>query len=305
MSGNREHMFDDSVTKDEYKIIDCKTCGFLHVYPVPDSDVLDAYYKKLYYQDGKEHGDMKDKNDDPDGYYRIKYFDKLKNLESLLPAKAPKSILDLGAGFGDYLEFMRQNDWQVQGLEPSGFCIETSRHKKCNMVLGRLEDLDKLNLKKSSVITLNTVLEHYSDPQGLLLSIKDKLMDKDTILHIEVPNDFSFLQKAYNAAFNQKKYWLCPLGHLNYWTHESLIKFVTKLGFKVEICESTFPLELMAMLGDDYITDPEKGRGMHLKRVALEKKFFETGNTQLKLELYKSFAKIGIGREILLYLKKA
>ncbi|MBI5698798.1 class I SAM-dependent methyltransferase [Candidatus Saganbacteria bacterium] len=247
---------------------------------------------------------MNDKNDDPDGYYRIKYMDKIKNLESLMPAGAEKSILDLGAGFGDYLQFMKENGWTVQGVEPSEYCLKTSRHKDCNVILGGLEDLDQMDLKRCSVITLNTVLEHYTHPEALLLFIKEKLMGPDTVLHIEVPNDFSSLQSIYNTLINPKQYWVGPLSHLNYWTHETLIKMVKKLGFKVEIVESTFPLELMALLGDDYVTYPEKGRGMHLKRVALEKRFYETGNIELKLKLFRAFAQIGLGREILLYLKK-
>ena len=299
-----QHEYTDSIVVNDHKVVDCQTCGFWHVDPIPSHEMLNKYYQDLYYQNEKEHGDMKDKNEDPDGYYAIKYFDKLTNFNRLLPKATSKSILDLGAGFGDFLNFMKNEGWMVRGVEPVAECLRTSWHQDCNITQGGLQDLDKTDLGTYSVITLNTVLEHYPYPEDLLAYIRDHLMDSDTILHIEVPNDFSIMQKALNAVCNSERYWLCPLGHLNYWTHESLSRFVTRLGFTVEVMESTFPLEMMAILGEDYITYPEKGRGMHMKRVGLEKKFFDSGNTDLKLELYQKFAKIGIGREVLLYLKK-
>ncbi len=301
---NPTHSFKDSVKHNSFEVIDCLSCGFWHVYPIPDRETLDRYYQELYYQDSQQHGDMKDKNEDPDGYYRLKYADKLTNFERLLSVKDKKSILDLGAGFGDYLSFMKEQGWSVAGVEPSDYCLKTSRHQDCNIHLGSLEDLATLKLGRFSVITLNTVLEHYPYPEELLVYIRDHLMDEKTILHIEVPNDFSLMQEAMLAICNPRKYWVCPPGHLNYWTHENLMKFVTRLGFGVELCESTFPLELMALLGEDYVTYPERGRGMHLKRVELEKKFDQAGKKDLKLKIYQEFAKIGIGREILLYLRK-
>ena len=299
-----QHEYVDSTIANNHKVIDCKTCGFWHVFPIPGKEELNRYYQEVYYQSGKEHGDMKDKNEDPDGYYRIKYFDKLANLNQLLSKNASKSILDLGAGFGDFLAFMKGQGWVVGGVEPAAECLRASRHKDCNVIHGNLEDLDKIKIGKYSVITLNTVLEHYPHPENLLVYIRENFMDEHTILHIEVPNDFSIMQEMVRSVCNPRRYWLCPLGHLNYWTHETLSKFVTRLGFKIEIMESTFPLEMMAVLGDDYITYPDKGRAIHMRRVEFEKKIYSEGKADLKRELYQKFAKIGIGREVLLYLRK-
>jgi len=299
-----KHFHEDFLEKDAFKIINCQSCGFWHVYPIPDREVLNKYYQNLYYQSGREHGDMMDKKEDPDGYYRIKYGDKLKNLERLLPANAEKAILDLGAGYGDFLEFMQANGWVTEGIETSAYCLENRKRLDCNIVQANLEDIGQLKLDRYAVITLNTVLEHYPYPENLLLLIKDKLMNSDTILHIEVPNDFSLLQEMVTIVCDTGKYWLHPPGHLNYWNHETLSRFVTRLGFKIEIIESTFPLEIMAILGDDYITHSEKGRGVHMRRVKLEKKLNNSKNIDLKMKLYHAFAAVGIGREILLYLKK-
>jgi len=41
-----------------------------------------------------------------------------------------------------------------------------------------------------------------------------------------------------------------------------------------------------------------------MRRVKLEKKLNNSKNIDLKMKLYHAFAAVGIGREILLYLKK-
>jgi SAM-dependent methyltransferase len=248
---------------------------------------------------------MKDKNSDPDGYYRLKYEDKLLNLQKLLTADMPHSILDIGAGYGEFLEFFKEKGWTVYGIEPAEHCIKKGRGASCGIVQADFDALQKLKLPHASVITINTVLEHVPYPQKLLSYVRNHLMNDKTILHIEVPNDFSLLQECANQICSPRKYWVCPIGHLNYWSHATFTTFAERLGFRIESIESTFPLELLAMLGDDYISDPNKGRPMHLKRVNLERKFLAANAVELKLQLYKKFASIGIGREILVYMRKA
>ena len=303
-AGKSTHKSNGKVSHNGQNVINCVTCGFWHVHPSPSKEQLDEYYQSIYYQDAEEHGDMKDKNDDPDGYYRLKYEDKLYNIDSLLNSDQPRTLLDIGSGYGEFLEFFQEKSWQVWGVEPAKHCIDQGRGEKCNIIQGDFESLSELNLPKVSVITINTVLEHVPDPIKLLKFVKDELMNEQTILHVEIPNDFSLLQDCVNHVCSPKKYWVCPLGHLNYWSHETFINLCKRLGFNIEYIESTFPLELMAMLGDDYISDPKKGRPMHLKRVDLEKRFFTAKAQELKLSLYKKFAQVGLGREILIYMRK-
>ena len=141
----QQHAFDNFCERDGYKIIECKNCGFWHVFPTLRAEELDQYYQELYYQNTDKHGDMKDKNEDPDGYYAIKYNDKYTNLTKLLSESDEKTILDLGAGFGDFLSFMKKKGWEVSGKEPSAFCVEQSRHKDCNISIGSLAGIKSLD----------------------------------------------------------------------------------------------------------------------------------------------------------------
>jgi N,N'-diacetyllegionaminate synthase len=299
------HLATETIHQNGSDVIDCVSCGFWHVYPIPSKDELNKYYESIYFQNPQEHGDMKDKNLDPDGYYRLKYEDKLRNIEDLIQPTTPKVICDIGAGYGEYLEFMKGHGWTTYGVEPSPHCLESGRGASCGITLGDFDKLASLRLPQASVITINTVLEHVPYPEDLLVTVRDHMMTNDTLLHIEVPNDFSLLQECVNAACNPRKYWLCPIGHLNYWNFASFKNFVKRLGFQIERMEATFPLELLALTGDDYISDPSKGRGMHMKRVTMEKNFSAANNAHLKRQLFQDFASVGMGREIVAYLRKA
>jgi len=54
-------------------------------------------------------------------------------------------------------------------------------------------------------------------------------------------------------------------------------------------------------MGDDYVTNPEIGRNTHLKEVRFEKILQTTKNWDFKDAFYYDLAKLGIGREILVY----
>jgi hypothetical protein len=62
--------------------------------------------------------------------------------------------------------------------------------------------------------------------------------------------------------------------------------------------EATFPIDLFLLMGENYVGDDELGRRCHGKRKRLEINLEKAGLTDLKRSLYRSFAELGIGREI-------
>ena len=305
-----EHEYLESVEHNNYTIINCKSCGYWHVYPIPSEDELNAYYENKYYNSLKNEGNrsMTDKKDDPDGFYTIYYEDKLRHINKILPKKLPKTIMDIGAGYGDFLSFMKKDDWIVQGIEPSQEAYDFSKNEDLNICCGPFEKILAMGFQKSSVVVFNNVLEHLREPEKVLMDVKEHLLEQDGILCIAIPNDFSIFQdmqmKTTLKDNVEKQYnWLCPLDHLNYWSHETIKKLLQKLGFEILFITSTFPIDIFPLMGDDYINHPEIGRDTHLKQVRFEKVLKETGNYDFKDELYSSFAKIGIGRLILVYAK--
>ena len=305
-----KHEYSESVERNNYTIINCKSCGYWHVYPIPSEDELNAYYENKYYNSLKneDNRSMTDKKDDPDGFYTIYYEDKLRHINNILPKELPKTIIDIGAGYGDFLSFMKQNGWVVQGIEPSQEAHSYSKDEGLNIRCGHFEDILDMGFQKSSVVVFNNVLEHLREPENVLANVKKHLLAKDGILSIAVPNDFNIFQDMHmKTALKdnpEKQYkWVSPLDHLNYWSHETIETFLHKMGFEILFITSTFPIDIFPLMGDDYVTHPEIGRSVHLKQVMFEKVLKTTGNYDFKDKLYSSFAKLGIGRLILVYAK--
>lgn len=279
---------------------------------MPSEEELNAYYEDKYYDSLKNENNrsMTDKKEDPDGFYTIYYEDKLRHINKFLPEELPRTITDIGSGYGDFLTFMKKNGWSVQGIEPSREAQDFFKNKDLNIRCAPFEEILDIGFKKSSVITLNNVLEHLREPEKVLLEIKEHLLLPEGILSIAIPNDFSYfqnLQMKTTLKNNTEKqnYWVSPLDHLNYWSHATIQEFLKKLGFEIIYITSTFPLDIFPLMGDDYITHPEIGRSIHLKQVQFEKILHSTKSHDFKDALYSSFARAGIGRLILVYAKSS
>lgn len=305
-----KHEYSESLERNDYTIINCKSCGYWHVYPMPSEEDLNTYYENKYYNtlSKEDNRSMTDKEDDPDGFYTIYYEDKLRHINNILPKELPKTIIDIGAGYGDFLSFMKKKGWIVQGIEPSEQAHDFSKNEDLNIRCGPFEEILDMGFQKSSVVVFNNVLEHLREPKKVLVDVKKHLLAKDGILSIAIPNDFNIfqdMQMKTTLKNNTEKqyYWVSPLDHLNYWSHETIEKFVHKMGFEMLFITSTFPIDIFPLMGDDYVTHPEIGRSVHLKQVMFEKVLKYTGNYDFKDKLYSSFAKNGIGREILVYAK--
>ncbi|MBU0604980.1 MAG: class I SAM-dependent methyltransferase [Candidatus Omnitrophica bacterium] len=299
-----KHTYKRSVKKGGFTVINCLACGFWHVYPVPSENELSAYYQNKYYQNIQDNRSMSDKLADLDDFYQIQYGDRLRRIEKTLLSTLPKTILDIGSGYGDFLRYSNKKGWDVQGVEPSRYAYESiTDHKQLNIKCGSVEDLDKLDLASASVVTLNNVLEHVRDPISVLRIIKDKLLLPGGVLCLIVPNDFSILQHILTKTVLRRSpqkhfYWVAPLDHLNYWSVHSMKRFLNNNGLKVMSTTTDFPMEVFPLAGFNYIDNPEIGRRAHLARVKFEKYLYRKGYFGIKDSIFTALAHIGVGRDV-------
>jgi len=302
------HKYKESIIKNNYEVINCEECGYWHVYPMPTEEELNTFYESKYYESIGDNRTMTDKLYDPDGFYTIQYEDRLRNLMEIFPSHLPKTVLDIGAGYGDFLRFMKKHGWETQGLEPSRQAFELIKDREIlNVYYGSIYELSDLNFKLASLVTLNNVLEHLRDPRKALEIVKKHVIMPESILCIVVPNDFNLLQELLMKTVlknnTEKQYpWINPPEHLNYYSIKTLKEFLVKCGFRILYLTTDFPMEFFPLMGLDYITHPEVGRNAHLKRVQFEKYLYETNSLEFKDKLFESFARIEIGRDIRVFI---
>jgi len=110
---------------------------------------------------------------------------RLKRLHQIRPTG---SLLDIGAGIGQFLHYAMNMYFPVAGTEVSESAIRIARQRyELELLKGTVEEIE-WGERKFDIITLFHVLEHVPDPLETVLSCR-KLLNPNGILLITVPNE--------------------------------------------------------------------------------------------------------------------
>ena len=251
-------------------VIDCETCGYAHLLPLPED--RSEFVEKHFY-DGEAGWFEKEAAEQL--YWNLWHDWKLSFL--------PKPLLDVGCGAGWFVK--RSGGF---GIEPNAQAFRRAKELIDGSV--RKAFLDDIGGGFQS-IHMRLVLEHLVDPLAALRKARE-LLDPGGMLYVEVPNDFSLLQ-----LLTRKKPWWIQETHVNYFNRNSLGRLLESAEFRVERWYANFPMELFILVGQDYVTYPELGKKCHEARMRAEMK-------HPWLIGYKVLAKMGIGRHVIAVARK-
>ena len=160
----------------EYNLRCCNSCGYIFDSPRPAQAQIAAFYS----QQGK-YGSWLDQEAERDALWQ-------RRLKKLLPYKAEGSLLDIGAGTGQFLHHAKPFFTGVTGTEISASAVKIAKEKyRIDLLAGQIEDLD-LPSASFNNITLFHVLEHVPDPMRLLIRCWELLCSQGVLI-IAVPND--------------------------------------------------------------------------------------------------------------------
>ena len=122
----------------------------------------------------------------------------LKNKTNLINSLSNHkgTLLDIGAGTGNFCETSKQNSWDVYGVEPNKNAREIAAKK--NIFLH--QSIEDFKGQQFDVVTLWHVLEHLPDLENTITAIQ-KLLKPKGVLIVAVPNFNSFDAKHY------KRFW--------------------------------------------------------------------------------------------------
>jgi len=278
---------------DGYDVIECISCGFKHIIPVPTIGELADIYREEYYSTEKPLYFEQSKEDMD--WWNLVYSDLYDVFEKDLPP-GQRRILDVGSGPGFFLLYGKQRGWQTKGIEPSKQAAAFSRDLGLDIFEAFLDKELAKELGSFDVIHMREVLEHVPDPPEML-ELAHHLLNPGGLLCVIVPNDYNPFQFALRAACDFQPWWVGPPHHINYFNFDSLSRLFSKSGFEVILKEATFPIDMFLLMGDDYVGNDELGRECHSKRKTFESNLAQAGLSDLKRKTYQAFASLGIGRE--------
>jgi 2-polyprenyl-3-methyl-5-hydroxy-6-metoxy-1,4-benzoquinol methylase len=276
-----------------YKIIE-ESWGLIHVENPPNDEELEKIYAEEYYSSDKP--DYLSRYEEDKDWWKEVYNYRL-NLLNRYNGRH-KEIVDIGSGPGLLLEVAAMKGWQTTGYEPNKDAFNYSLKKGLNVFneffTGQLNEIEH--------IYLGEVLEHIQNPVKFMKTISQS-MAKGGVIAIIVPNDLSLLHQILTDQFDFEKWFLAPPFHLNYFNVDSLKHIVEKVGLKTVHVETTFSIETMLLMGENYLKINDLGRKWHQRRMAWETRLLKD-NPKLYEEYYTKMGAIGHGREIFLIAKK-
>ena len=232
---------DNTVSGDYFEVMVNTEYEMLVTYPVPKN--IEDYYKSEAYI---SHSDSKKTFFDK-SYQVVKNHTLKQKLLLLNSFKlSSKSVLDFGAGTGDFLKICKNNNWQVLGIEPSLGARENAIKKGIHLK----ENLLDIANQKFDVITLWHVLEHVENLKSTIKVLKNLLQPEGRIV-VAVPN-----YKSYDAAF-YKEHWAAYDVPRHLWHFSQ--KAIHKLFLEAEmIVEETLPMKFdsyyVSLLSEKYKT---------------------------------------------------
>lgn len=190
--------------------------GILKTDPVPPN--LQKYYEsEAYISHYDSSGNLREKI-----YQFVKSYMLSKKAGWIRKYKRQGSILDFGAGTGDFLNRMKSFYWNVYGVEPN----RTARELAILKGLELKADFKELAERKYDVISLWHVLEHLPDFEKKIQLFKNTLKD-DGLLIIAVPNFNSYDARYYSENWAA---WDVPR-HLWHFSRKGIIDKFNQNGF--------------------------------------------------------------------------
>ena len=229
-------------TQEEFTLSKCDNCNFVFTNPIPEEQ--EKYYETTNYLS----------HNTSDNGAIGKLYNKLRNINIKRKYKlvssyiATGSILDIGCGTGELLNFFKENNWSVTGVEPN----DTARaFTKSNykIEINEEDKLDQFEANSFDVITMWHVLEHVPDLNKRIKQISN-LLKKDGTIFIALPNLDSPDSKKY------KKYWsaLDVPRHLYHFTQNSFTELISKHNMKLIHAEPMkFDAYYVSMLSEKYL----------------------------------------------------
>lgn len=160
----------------DFNFCRCDSCGYVFDSPRPSFAEISAFYS----QTGKYDTWLNEE--------RARDMLWKRRLKKLLRYSSKGRLLDIGAGYGQFLHHAQPFFSEILGTEVSESAVTLAKEKYgLSILAGQVEALD-LPPQSFDTITLFHVLEHVPDP-GKLVSRCHALLREQGILVIAVPND--------------------------------------------------------------------------------------------------------------------
>lgn len=154
------------------------------------------------------------------------YFQNKINKILILYPKERLKILDVGCGWGNFLEILNKNHLPYLGTDISQEAVTICQEKSLNCQKADLIELSRDSRQKYSAIAFFQVIEHLKNPLEYLKAAK-KLLKKNGVLLITTPNNNSPLRSLFGPKWSVYN----TPSHYFFYSKKSIGRLLKKAGF--------------------------------------------------------------------------
>lgn len=206
------------------RIVRCESCRFMFQNPrkpeSPDINLSKNYYHPNFLISENAH---------------MKLFEEKYN--EFLSHRRPGKILDIGCATGSFLRVMKNNGWQVSGIDVSEWACDYSKSQGLQNIFCTTIENALFDNESFDAVNMNHTLEHVHDPIKTLTEVY-RVLKPGGLLLIEVPNErlFPYNYKLINALMPKHlPRRNTPHSHFCLFTTRTLKKNLEMSGFKIKL----------------------------------------------------------------------
>jgi SAM-dependent methyltransferase len=207
------------VMQNEYRMVECRQCGLIYVNPRPSAEALIQLYNGYHQRENK----------DESTWARLmmpNFREIASRLNDIFPGKG--KLMDIGCGYGHFIELMQERGWTVSGVEPS---VNTSGYARSKGLDVRRATIEDVSFPEDffEVVTAFYVLEHLFDPLAALIKIRETLKPGGIIV-LRIPHTTPIVKLLGHVGIRNNLYDM-PF-HLYDFSPLTIRRILEKAGFE-------------------------------------------------------------------------
>lgn len=250
---------DHTVSHETFAIWQCNQCGLRFTQDVPDTAGIGPYYRAdSYISHTNTNKGLVNRL-----YHLVRHQTLSDKYRLIISATRTRQgqLLDIGAGTGAFVSYMKSKGWEVTGLEPDETARAVARTDHRVQLL-EMDNLFTLPADSFHAITLWHVLEHVHDLHACLDRLREMLRRSGRIF-IAVPNYTSYDAGVYKelwAAYDVPR-------HLYHFSPDAMRTLLSQHGLRLQYFEPMWYDSIyVSMLSEKYRA---QGRGNAVKAAAI------------------------------------
>ena len=208
------------IREGEWQYLRCRNCGLIFLDPQPSKEFLHSHYQHYLPADLQGIESWRQ--------LMAQVFTKSAGLiQEAIPI--PGRLLDIGCGYGFFLEEMAQRGWQVEGIEISATGLSYAQNNLGLNVSDRPLPRPDWQDNCYDVITLFYVIEHLQNPLGVLREAH-RLLRTGGLLLLRWPHT-SPIARMLRPWAKRMNLYQAP-SHLFDFSPVTIYKILDQLGFR-------------------------------------------------------------------------